>query len=110
MTPFLELVLAISVLLSAAKLAGALSVRLGQPAVLGELLAGLVLGPSVLNLFGWPLLRGEHLQEQVLHLAELGVVLLMFVAGLEIEASELVASFGVAVVAGILGVLVPLLM
>ncbi len=46
MTPFLELVLVLAILISAAKLAGALSVRLRQPAVLGELLAGVLLGPS----------------------------------------------------------------
>lgn len=110
MTPLLELVLVLALLLSAAKLAGALSIRLGQPAVLGELLAGLMLGPTVLNLFGWPILHDEHLQEQIFHLAELGVILLMFIAGLEIEVGELMGSFKVAVIAGILGVVVPLLM
>ncbi len=110
MTPFLELVLVLAILISTAKLAGALSVRMGQPAVLGELLAGLVLGPTALNLFGWPILHDEHLQEGVFHLAELGVILLMFIAGLEIEVGELMASFRVAVTAGVLGVIVPLLM
>src|SRR5688572_16821078 len=88
MTPFLEPVLVLAVLLSAAKLAGALSVRLGQPAVLGEFLAGLTVGPTVLNLFGLPFFHDGDLQEQSLHHAELGVILLMFIASLEIEAGD----------------------
>jgi Kef-type K+ transport system membrane component KefB len=110
MTPFLELILVLAILISAAKLAGALSVRLRQPAVLGELLAGVVLGPSVLNLLGWPMLHDAHLEEQVFHFAELGVILLMFVAGLEIEAGELLASFRIATLAGMMGVVVPFAM
>ena len=110
MTPFLELVLVLAILISAAKLAGALSVRLRQPAVLGELLAGVLLGPSVLNLLGWPMLHDAHLEEQVFHFAELGVILLMFVAGLEIEAGELLASFRIATLAGMMGVVAPFVM
>ena len=110
MTPFLELVLVLAILISTAKLAGALSVRFRQPAVLGELLAGVLLGPSVLNLLGWPVFHDAHLEEQVFHFAELGVILLMFVAGLEIEAGELLASFRVATFAGVMGVVMPFAM
>ncbi|MGE5602458.1 MAG: cation:proton antiporter [Nitrososphaerales archaeon] len=66
----------VSILL-AARLAGSLSRRLGFPAVLGELLAGLVLGPSVLGL-----VHSEVLLDGV---ADLGVLVLMFVAGLETD-------------------------
>src|SRR5262245_41123820 len=83
MTPFLQLLLALAIIISGAKLAGLLSTRLGQPAVLGELLAGLALGPTLLNMFGWPFFTSAHLQDTVFELAELGVVLLMFIAGLE---------------------------
>ena len=44
MTPFLELALALAILITAAKLGGLLSLRLKQPSVLGELIAGLIVG------------------------------------------------------------------
>ena len=110
MTPFLQLLLALAIIISAAKLAGLLSTRLGQPAVLGELLAGLLLGPTLLDMFGWPLFTSAHLQDTVFELAELGVVLLMFVAGLEIDLGEMRKSGRVALLAGALGVLAPLLL
>jgi Kef-type K+ transport system membrane component KefB len=110
MTPFLQLLLALAIIISSAKLAGLLSTRLGQPAVLGELLAGLLLGPTLLNMFGWPFFTSAHLQDTVFELAELGVVLLMFVAGLEIDLGEMRKSGLVALLAGIFGVLVPLLL
>ena len=67
--------------LAGAKLFGELVERLGQPAVLGELLVGIVLGPSVLGLV--PLSHG------VLLVAEIGVVLLLFEVGLETDLTEL---------------------
>jgi len=50
MSIFLQLAFLIAVILLAAKAAGYLSVRLGQPSVLGELLVGILLGPSLLDL------------------------------------------------------------
>ena len=49
-----QILAALILVLLAAKASGWLSVRLGQPAVLGELLAGLILAPSVLALFSAP--------------------------------------------------------
>lgn len=109
MSDFLQLLLVLVLVIGVAKLAGLLSTRLGQPAVLGELLAGLVLGPSLLNLFHLPVFAAPHLEETVLELAELGVIFLMFIAGLEIEVDELRRSGKVAAWVGTLGVLVPLL-
>ncbi len=79
--PGVELLLPLVAILVGARLAGRLSQRLGMPAVLGELLAGLVLGPSVL---GW-----VHLNETFTNLAGIGVLLLMFIAGLETDMSQL---------------------
>lgn len=50
MTPFLQLIFSLMVIISCAKLGGWLADRAGQPAVLGELLVGLFLGPSLLDL------------------------------------------------------------
>jgi Kef-type K+ transport system membrane component KefB len=108
MSPLLQLLLALVIVISGAKLAGLLSARLGHPAVLGELLAGLVLGPTLLNMFGWPFFTSAHLQDTVFELAELGVILLMFIAGLEIDLAEMRKTGRVALLVGVLGVMTPL--
>jgi Kef-type K+ transport system membrane component KefB len=104
---FLQFILAIGLLIGAARLGGLASKRLGQPAVLGELLVGVLLGPTLINFFqlGW--FTDQHLGDQIRHLAELGVVFLMFLAGLEIELDEMAKTGRAAVLAGLLGVLVP---
>lgn len=103
MLPFLQFIFAIAVIIAAAKAGGYLSFRLGQPAVAGEVLAGLLLGPSVLNFFSLPIFTDAHLGASIVHLAELGVLLLMFIAGLELHLGDLAKSGKVAVLAGLLG-------
>lgn len=107
---FLHFILAISIIIIAAKLGGYLSIRLGQPSVLGELVAGIILGPTVLNmLHAWPVFASdEALGESLTLMAEIGVILLMFLAGLELEIGELLRSGKVATLAGTLGVIAPL--
>ncbi len=73
-----------------AKLAATVASRLGLPLVLGELLAGILLGPSVLNVWGMHWLASRCgkccLRLSIFKiLADLGVVLLMFVAGVETD-------------------------
>jgi Kef-type K+ transport system membrane component KefB len=103
MLPYLQFILALVVIITAAKVGGYLSYRLGQPAVVGEVLAGLLLGPSVLNFFQWPVFTDVHLSETIAHLAELGVLLLLFIAGLDLHLTDLVKSGKSAVLAGSLG-------
>jgi Kef-type K+ transport system membrane component KefB len=107
MSIFLQLALLIAVILLAAKAAGYLSVRLGQPSVLGELLVGILLGPSLLDLLHLPFIEGEKLGETIKELGELGVLLLMFIAGLELHLDELTRNTKVSAFAGIMGVLAP---
>ena len=107
MTPFLELILSLMIILVAAKTAGYLSTLAHQPSVLGELLVGLLLGPSLLNLMHWPMFTAEVVQETVTLFSEMGVLLLMFVAGLELHFSDLVRSSKVSALAGVLGVMLP---
>jgi Kef-type K+ transport system membrane component KefB len=72
-------------MLVAAKLLGELAERIGQPAVLGELIAGVILGGSVLGIVPTEGAAGE-----VVHVfAELGVVLLLFEIGLETDLREM---------------------
>ncbi len=70
----MSFLLEILIVLLSVKLAGQISVRLGQPSVLGKLLVGVIVGPAVL---GW-----VHPSPLLKELAELGVILLMFLAGL----------------------------
>ena len=89
MSPILQLLLELSILITAAKLAGLLSSKLGQPAVLGEILAGLLLGPSLLNLPELAFFNSEQLAETITELAEIGVIFLMFLAGMEADLAQM---------------------
>jgi Kef-type K+ transport system membrane component KefB len=109
MPSILPLLLAFAIVISAAKLGGWLLNRLGQPPVLGELLVGLLLGPSVLNLFASPYFAEVHTVETLREFGELGVLFLMFAAGLEIQLADLVRSGKPAAYTGVLGVIVPIL-
>jgi Kef-type K+ transport system membrane component KefB len=108
---FLEFILAIVIIIVAAKVGGFISTRFNQPSVLGELLAGLVLGPTVLDmLHNWTLFfqHAETLEELLALMAELGVILLMLLAGLELHLPDLLNAGKVSALSGVLGVLVPL--
>ncbi|MBN9393129.1 MAG: cation:proton antiporter [Chloroflexi bacterium] len=109
MSSILQFVIILAIIIVAAKISGFISVKVGMPAVLGELLAGVILGPTLLNLFGLPFVTDTHLLEGFKHLAEVGVILLMFMAGLETDLKALGRVGKVAVLAGVLGVVVPLL-
>jgi Kef-type K+ transport system membrane component KefB len=104
----LQLLLVLAIILVAAKASGLLAVRLGQPAVVGELSVGVLLGPTVLDLFGFNFLSAAHLEETTLMLAELGVIFLMFLAGLETDLEEVSKVRKVAILAGGLGVAFPI--
>jgi Kef-type K+ transport system membrane component KefB len=111
LTPFLQLTLAIAIIILAAKAGGYIAVRLRQPAVLGELLVGLILGPTLIDLVHLPFVSNpELLQEEIADLAALGVVFLMFMAGLEVELSEMLRSGRASALSGTIGVIVPLFM
>src|SRR5918994_4241787 len=97
-----NLFLVLAVILVAAKLLGELAERFGQPAVLGELIAGVLLGGSVLAV-----IPVEGTGAEIIHvLAELGVVLLLFEIGLETDLREMfrvgTASLSVATVGVVL--------
>lgn len=91
--------LTILIILLATKLAGDLSVRLGQPAVVGKLLIGVVIGPALL---GW--VENSHIIEE---LSEIGVLLLMFMAGLETDLGDLRRSFKSSMAVAVGGIIVP---
>ncbi|HEU4402796.1 MAG TPA: cation:proton antiporter [Candidatus Polarisedimenticolia bacterium] len=116
MSHILQVLLFLSLLTLISKGAGYLSTRWGQPAVFGEILAGLLLGPSLLDVLGWGMFA-HHAEGFVAHpdlssvvqdLAEIGVVLLMFVAGMETDLEEMRRVGKVAFWAALGGVLLPL--
>jgi len=59
---YIEIFLVLAFVITVAKLAGVLSQRLGQPAVLGEIAAGLILGPTILAIAYWPIFPESHQQ------------------------------------------------
>lgn len=104
-----QVFLALGIIVLAAKGAGYLSRRLGQPAVLGELVVGIFLGPSLLNLVGWSVFPDQHLSETIQQWADLGVLLLMFSAGLEVNLDDLRRVGRVSAYGGLLGVVASIL-
>ena len=106
--PFIPLMLALGVILLASRAGGAIARRLQQPRVLGQLIVGVILGPTLLDMLHWGILQGVDLQHTIKEFAELGVLLLMFNIGLEVHLSELAKVGKVAVFAGVLGVVVPI--
>jgi Kef-type K+ transport system membrane component KefB len=107
----LQLILLLVIIVVAAKAAGAISIRLGQPSVFGELLIGLILGPTMLDLLHyWPFRGAEGtLHATLKDFSELGVILLMFVAGLETDLGEMKRVGKVAFWSALGGVWTPLL-
>ena len=96
---FRDLLIGLVLVWLAAKMAGEAMERIGQTAVLGELLAGVIIGPGVLGLV--------H-ESQVLHaLAELGVLILLFEVGLESDLGELLRAGLQATLVALVGVAVP---
>lgn len=108
MTTFLQLSFLLVIILLAAKVAGYLSTRFNQPAVLGELLVGILLGPTALDILHWNFIS-PSMKEMIHDLSEMGVMLLMFLAGLELHFRELSHNIRVSTLSGILGVVFPAL-
>jgi Kef-type K+ transport system membrane component KefB len=91
------------IIFTSAKILGEVCVRLGMPALIGELAAGVMLGDYVLGVIS----TSDHV---LMSLAELGVIFLLFHVGLEIRVKDLFAVGKTAVRVGLLGVIFPLVM
>jgi Kef-type K+ transport system membrane component KefB len=103
--PVTSIVLALAVILTAAKIGGHVAARIGQPAVLGELVAGVALGSVDLAGIGW--FHGIEVDATVEILARLGVVILLFEVGLESTVSDMLRVGLPSVVVAVLGVFAP---
>jgi Kef-type K+ transport system membrane component KefB len=103
-----SLLVALIALLAAAKLGGALAERLGQPAVLGELLAGIALGAlPLIGIHGLEYLKSDR---TVVLLAEIGVILLLFEVGLSTRLAALLEVGVSAFLVATIGVIVPMIL
>jgi Kef-type K+ transport system membrane component KefB len=95
----IDLLLPLVLILVTARLAGMASRRIGMPAVLGELLAGLILGPSLL---GW-----VSMNSTLGSVADIGVLLLMFIAGLETDLLQMRQVGKASIFTAVGGVILP---
>lgn len=105
---FLHVIISLGILLFAAKLLAELFHKIKLPVVLGELLAGIIVGPFALGAL--PLVNGEPLvvlDETVRHIGEIAAVVILFIAGLEITPREFLRGGAAAFTIGSLGVIVP---
>jgi len=107
-TIFIHVIVSLALLLFTAKIFAELFHRIKLPIVLGELLAGIVIGPYALG--GLPLFNGEPLvilDETIKHIGELAAIVILFVAGLEITPREFLRGGLSSFTIGALGVIVP---
>lgn len=95
-----KFLLDIAIILLSTKLLGLVTKKLHMPQVVGALLAGLILGPAALNIL--------HETDFIQQIASLGVIVLMFTAGLETDIDELKKTGKVSFIVAIMGVILPL--
>ncbi len=103
-----ESMMALTLILAAAKLGGEVLARLGQPPVLGELIFGVILGN--LNLLGFAGLDSLKHNTAIAVVAEIGVILLLFEVGLESDLNELLAVGWSSLLVAALGVIAPMVL
>lgn len=105
---FIETIIGVGILLCAAKLMAELFLRLKLPIVLGELLAGMVVGPFALGAFF--VIDGRnilHINDEIRVLGEIGAIVILFMAGLEMTPKEFLRGGKASFTVGTLGVVVP---
>jgi Kef-type K+ transport system membrane component KefB len=106
--PFVHIIISLAILLFSAKLFAEIFHRIKIPVVLGELLAGIIVGPFALG--GLPIFNGEPLvilDETVKHIGEIAAIVILFIAGLEITPREFLKGGAASFTVGSLGVIVP---
>src|SRR6266699_42108 len=107
MQPGLQLALLLAILLPAAKVAGSLCSRFSIPAILGELLVGVLLGPGAVNLLHLHVFAGGEATSALMLLAQFGGFVLMFIAGIETDIDRMREASGAAFLVALSGVIWP---
>lgn len=96
----MSLIVSILLLLVLSRVAAELAERFGQPAMIGEIFAGLILGPALLDIV--------HLSPELNAISDIGILMLVLLAGMEIELRQLVEAFtGRNVWISVMGFVVP---
>ena len=106
---FIEIIIAVGILLASAKLMGELFSRIKLPIVLGELLAGMIIGPFALGAFLLHPDTGESILQigpEIRTLGEIGAIVILFMAGLEMTPKEFLRGGKASFTVGTLGVVV----
>ena len=110
MQPALQLALLVAILLPIGKLAASVCTRVGIPGILGELLAGVILGPGAINLLHLELFKGGQATSALLLLSQVGGIVLMFIAGIETDIDRMQEASKTAFIVAISGVVWPFLL
>lgn len=97
----IDFFLDLAIILMSTKVLGLLTKKIQMPQVVGALIAGLILGPTLLNIV--------HETDFIDKMAELGVIVLMFSAGLETDINEMKKCGKASLIIALLGVLIPLI-
>ncbi|MGE5400062.1 MAG: cation:proton antiporter [Ignavibacteriales bacterium] len=102
----------ISIMLLLAKLLGEVFVKLKQPAIIGEILAGIILGPTVFGmvspgLFAWVFPKTPEIQVAMDGIISLAVVMLLLVSGLEVDLSVVIRQSKTAFFTSFMGIIFP---
>ncbi len=103
----LQLALLIAILLPAGKVVAAACTRFGIPAILGELLVGVIAGPGCFNLLHMRLFTGTPAADAFLLIAQIGGLVLMFIAGLETDIDRMREASTTAFLVALSGVIWP---
>jgi Kef-type K+ transport system membrane component KefB len=107
MQPGLQLALLVAILLPAGKLVASLFSRVGIPPILGELVVGVILGPGAVNLLHMHLFQGGEASSALLLIAQVGGLVLMFIAGLETDIDRMREAGLAAFLVALSGVIWP---
>ncbi len=97
-----DFLLVIAIILYSTKILGLVSQKVNMPQVVGALVAGILVGPSCLNMVQ----GGDFLMK----ISELGVILLMFLAGIDTDLEELKKTGAASMIIAVIGVVVPLVL
>jgi len=110
MPPILQLALLIAILLPASKIVASLCSRFGIPPIIGELMVGIIAGPGALNLLHMKLFDASYATHAFMLLAQIGGLVLMFIAGFETDIDRMKEAGVTAFLVALSGVIWPLLL
>jgi Kef-type K+ transport system membrane component KefB len=110
MQPALQLALLLAILLPATKLAASLCTRFNVPPIIGELMVGVAFGPGAVNLLHMHLFSGGQATGALMLLAQVGAMVLMFIAGVETDIDRMREASVTAFLVALSGVIWPFLL